>query len=57
MWLSIGTFQILMSCTAFTVCTCLYRILCPIFLFYLVLFWIHVCEDHVMEKKTQKGCK
>ena len=55
MWLSIDTFQILMSCAAFIVRMSLLNIESCIFLnvFYLVLFYIHVCVDDVIEKKLK----
>ena len=55
MRLSIDTFQILMSCAAFIVSTCLYWMLNPtifVDVFYLVLFCIHVCVDDIKNKKT-----
>ena len=54
MWLSVDTFQIL-SFAEFIVNTCLYETLSPTFfinVFYLVSFFISVCVDNVIERKS-----
>ena len=56
MWLSIDTFQILMSCAAFIVSACLYWMLSPTFfinVYYLVLF-LYSCLYRWCYKKRKK---
>ena len=53
MWLSIDTFQILMSCVVFIVSASLLNVESYVFvnIFHLVLFSIHGCVHDVMEKR------